>query len=131
MNISRRFRIASFVVGCTMFCVPATQAHHSFAMFDLDKVIELHGVVKVFQWTNPHTWLQIIVTNEDGTETEWSLAGAPVNMLARRGWTSTSLKPGDEITVTGNPLVDGRPGATYITIVFADGTELQGIAPPK
>jgi hypothetical protein len=105
----------------------ATLAHHSFAMFDLTKKIELHGVVKEFQWTNPHTWIQLIVTDENGVETEWSLEGAPVNMLVRSGWKSTSLKPGDVITVTGSPLVDGRPGATYDVIVFADGTELRAI----
>jgi hypothetical protein len=106
---------------------PAALAHHSFAMFDLSTKVQLQGVVKEFQWTNPHTWIQLIVTDENGFETEWSLEGAPVNMLVRNGWKSTSLKPGDVITVTGSPLVDGRPGATYDVIVLADGTELRAI----
>lgn len=129
MNISRSSKVFWLVVGCLVICTSRAQAHHSFAMFDLEDRVELHGVVKEFQWTNPHTWIQLIVTNEDGSETEWSLEGAPVNMLARRGWKSTSLKTGDEVTITGNPLVDGRPGATYITIVLDDGTELKGVTP--
>lgn len=105
------------------------KAHHSFATFDLEKEITLKGVVKEFQWTNPHTWIQLIVTDEEGKETEWSLEGAPVNMLARRGWKRDSIKPGDVITVVCSPLMDGRPGATYMTITFEDGRTLKAIKP--
>jgi hypothetical protein len=112
-----------------LFCTSNSIAHHSFNMFDLENTIELHGVVREFQWTNPHTWIQLIVTDEKGKTTEWSLEGAPVNMLARRGWKSDSVKPGDEITVIGNPLIDGRPGATYINITFSDGSVLKAIQP--
>jgi hypothetical protein len=121
--------ITLLLAGWFLATAQTVHAHHSFAMFDLGEKVELNGVVKEFQWTNPHTWIQLIVTNEDGSETEWSLEGAPVNMLARRGWKSTSLEPGDVVTVIGNPLVDGRPGATYISIVFEDGTELKGVTP--
>ncbi|MFN0002637.1 MAG: DUF6152 family protein [Pseudohongiellaceae bacterium] len=117
------------IAGCLLLSCVQLQAHHSFAMFDLKTKVELQGVVKEFQWTNPHTWIQLIVTDSNGIETEWSLEGAPVNMLVRNGWKNTSVKPGDKITVTGSPLVDGRPGATYDLIVFADGTELRAIAP--
>lgn len=115
------------IASCWLLLPSAALPHHSFAMFDLTTKIELQGVVREFQWTNPHTWIQLIVIDADGVETEWSLEGAPVNMLVRNGWKSDSLKPGDVVTITGSPLADGRPGATYDVIVFADGTELRAI----
>ncbi len=61
-------------------------AHHSFAMFDADKTVELEGTVKEFQWTNPHSWLQVMVVYEAGLEFEWSLELGSPGSLARNGW---------------------------------------------
>jgi phage-related protein len=128
LNLNIQLKAIFFVVTFSLLTTH-TYAHHSFAMFDLEKSIELHGVVKEFQWTNPHTWIQLIVTDENGEKTEWSLEGAPVNMLARRGWKHDSIKPGDEITIVGNALLDGRPGSTYTKITFTDGSVLKAPQP--
>ena len=81
-------------------------AHHSAAMFDDTKVVELTGTVKELQWTNPHIWLQVIV-DDQGTKTEWSLEGGSPNSLSRQGWRSTTFKAGDVVTVRFNPMKDG------------------------
>ena len=78
---------------------PVALAHHSFAMFDLARVVTVEAVVKEVQYTNPHVWIQIMVPDDKGGETEWSIeAGAP-GMMTRAGWKSSTLKPGDKVTL--------------------------------
>ncbi len=100
-------------------------AHHSFAMFDNTKQVELKGTVKEFQWTNPHTWIQLLVM-EDGKEVEYSIEGASPNGLARKGWTRNSIKPGDQIKLTVNPLKEGGPGGSFVKATLPDGRVLTG-----
>jgi len=95
--------------------------HHSFAMFDLDKEVTLEGVVKEFQWTNPHVWLQILVPDGKGQTTEWSLeAGAP-GMLTRTGWKSSMLKANDKVSVVIHPLKSGAPGGSLVKVTLPNG----------
>jgi len=95
--------------------------HHSFAMFDLDKEVTLEGVVKEFQWTNPHVWLQILVSDAKGQTTEWSLeAGAP-GMLTRTGWKSSMLKANDKVSVVIHPLKSGAPGGSLVKVTLPNG----------
>ncbi len=65
-------------------------AHHSAAMFDEGKVIELKGTIKEMQWKNPHIWIQVLVPDK-GATTEWSLEGGSPNSLSRNGWKSTTF----------------------------------------
>jgi hypothetical protein len=96
-------------------------AHHSAAMFDDAKVLELKGTVKELQWANPHIWLQVIV-DENGKKTEWSLEGGSPNSLSRQGWRATTFKAGDAVTVRLNPMKDGTPAGSFIGAKFeADG----------
>jgi hypothetical protein len=109
-------------------------AHHSFAMFDATKEIVLSGVVKEFQWTNPHTFVQLEVPGPDGTTVEWSIEGASPNSLARIGWTRGSIKTGDQLAVTINPLRDGGRGGNFVQAMFPDGRILSrrpSEAPPE
>ena len=99
-------------------------AHHSFAMFDRETEMELVGVVKEFQWTNPHTWTQVEVTAADGTVTEWSIEGGSPNGLRRSGWSRSSLVAGETVTMTINPLHDGQPGGSFVRAIKADGSVL-------
>jgi len=109
---------ASLLIGA-----PAATAHHSFAMFDNAKEQTLVGTVKEFQWTNPHTWLQLMV-DESGKQVEWSIEGSSPNGLARRGWSRTSFKPGDKVTVIIHPLKDGAKGGSYVKATLPDGKTL-------
>ncbi len=95
-------------------------AHHSAAMFDEGKVIELKGTIKEMQWKNPHIWIQVLVPDK-GATTEWSLEGGSPNSLSRNGWKSTTFKPGDAVTVKLNPMRDGSPGGMFIGAKFEDG----------
>ena len=93
-------------------------AHHSAAMFDDTKVVELSGTVKTLQWTNPHIWLQVVVEDQ-GRATEWSLEGGSPNSLSRQGWRSTTFKAGDVITVRLRPMKDGTAAGSFIGAKFA------------
>jgi hypothetical protein len=105
-------------------CAIGAQAHHSMAMFDQTKTIKLTGTVREFQWTNPHCYIQLLVKDASGKDVEWSLEmGAPMYLYAA-GWRPSTLKNGMPITVTVNPLKDGKPGAVVITATMADGKQL-------
>jgi hypothetical protein len=99
-------------------------AHHSFAAFDRSREVTLTGVVREFQWVNPHAWVQVVVTDEKGRQTEWGLECGSPNMMARTGWKRTTLKPGDRIVAVANPLKDGKPNGSLVRITVPDGRVL-------
>ena len=103
--------------------VPAF-AHHSTAMFDDQKVVTLTGVIKEFQYTNPHSWLIVDVTNDDGTVTTWGFEAEGPTTMMRSGIRKSSLPVGSKITVTANPMKDGRPAAAWFKAVLEDGQEV-------
>ena len=109
---------ALFVATGLVLAVPTLLAHHSATMFDDTKVLELTGVVKELQWANPHIWIQVVV-DDHGTKKEWSLEGGSPNTLSRRGWRSTTFKPGDVVTVRLNPMKDGTAAGLFIGARFA------------
>ncbi len=92
------------------------QAHHAFSMFDAQKELTLEGTVKEFQWTNPHSWVQVMVRDATGKEVEWSIEGASPNNLARYGWKSSSIKAGDHVLAIVHPLKDGSIGGSLVKI---------------
>jgi hypothetical protein len=97
-------------------------AHHSGAMFERDKQVELMGTVVAFSWTNPHSWIEIEVPNASGGSDKWGVECNSPNNMARQGWRSTTLKPGDQVTVTVHPLRSGEKGGRFISVKLADGT---------
>jgi hypothetical protein len=90
-------------------------------MFDDEREITVTGVVKEFQYTNPHSWLLVDVTDNDGTVTTWGFEAEGPSTLARAGIRKSDLSPGTEITITGNPMRDGRPAAAWLHAVRGDG----------
>jgi hypothetical protein len=113
-NKRKMSRIAGMITA-VLTAAPAF-AHHSFAMFDNAKSLTLDGTIKEFQWSNPHCWVQLLVTAPSGEEVEWSLEGTSLNRFARLGWTRTTLKPGDKATVVIHPLKDGTSGGALVTV---------------
>jgi hypothetical protein len=101
----------------------AALAHHSFAMFDQDHLIELEGVVREFRFTAPHTFIVLEVRGKDGRSVAWALEGGAPTALVRDGWTPTSLQAGNEIKLMIAPLRSGAPGGWWTTkqINFRDG----------
>jgi hypothetical protein len=96
-------------------------AHHSDAMFEREKVLELTGTIKEFQFTNPHTWIQLDVKNDKGELVEWSLEWGSPNQLGRQGVRPSSFPAATEVTIRTNPMRDGTPGGAFIGAKFADG----------
>jgi hypothetical protein len=112
-----RFRMgrkltAFLVAGGLIALGGAAIAHHSFAMFDQENPIELAGAVQEFKFTSPHTFI-LLKVNKDGKDTVWNLEGASPSALVRDGWTSKTIKPGDELTMKIDPLRSGAPGGAW------------------
>ena len=104
----------------------AAQAHHSFAMFDQTKTVTVSGTVKEFQWTNPHSYIQIVTKDGSGKDVEWSMEmGAPMYLYAR-GWRPSTLKAGMQVNVRINPLRNGKPGGVVLDVTTPDGNTLGG-----
>jgi hypothetical protein len=98
-------------------------AHHSFAMFDQEHPQEVTGIVKDFKYTSPHSFIILDIKDKEGNAEAWNLEGGSPSALARDGWTSKSLKTGDELRLTIEPLRSGAPGGAWNVnrIKFMDG----------
>jgi len=103
----------------------AAGAHHSFAMFDNTKKIDVKGTVKEIQWTNPHVWLEMVV-NENGQQKTYDFEGGAVAVLKKFGWTKDTVKAGDTITLTAHPFKDGKAGGSIDFVTLADGRKIGG-----
>jgi len=102
----------------------ATMAHHSFAMFDQENPIELEGIVQEFKYTSPHTFILLQVKGPDGSVTVWNLEGATPGLLLREGWSSKTIKGGDELKMKVAPLRSGAPRGMWTPqgTQYRDGT---------
>ena len=119
----RKSLLALTALAAAMFLAPAS-AHHSFAMFDQARTVTLKGQVAQFQWTNPHAFIELNVPNGSGGSDRWSIELNSPNNLARQGWRRSSLKPGETVTISLNPLRNGKKGGLFKQVVFADGRSL-------
>lgn len=120
MNALRRLLSSSAMLAVAS----SAWAHHSFAMFDLDKQVTLEGAVKDVQWANPHVWLEVDVADGNGATTKWSFEMGTTGMLTRAGWKSSTLKIGDRVKVVCNPLRSGDPSGRLVTVTLPDGRVL-------
>ena len=114
--------ILAVVMAWTL--ITSASAHHSFAMFDQGQQVTLKGTVREFQWTNPHAWIHLDVPNANGVKDTWQVELNSPNNLKRQGWKSSSIKPGDRVTLVLNPLKDGSKGGLFVSITLPDGTVL-------
>jgi hypothetical protein len=103
-------RLFVLVVGVAAMAVGSASAHHSFAMYEREKTVVLSGTVKEFVWTSPHVAIQVVTDNARGALVTWLVEGSSPTVLARGGWTSTLLKPGDKISLGIHPRKDGGAG---------------------
>ena len=131
-------RISSLAGFAALAVAAPALAHHSTAAFDMEKTIEITGTIEDFQWTNPHTWTNVKVEGSDDTAGIYGLEGMSPNYLGRNGWTKSTLKPGDKVTLQVHPLKDGRKGGFMVAVKLPDGTLLynlphrdDGSPPPK
>jgi len=123
---TRRIAALASLGAAVALALPAT-AHHSTAMFDFSKTVEIKGTIKEFQWTNPHTWTKVDVEGGGQAAVEYGLEGMSPNYLARNGWSKRTLKTGDKVTLEVHPLKDGRPGGFMVSVKLSDGTVLYNL----
>ena len=111
-------KLLFIVLGVVLsFVSLSSMAHHSGSMFEEKKTITLTGVIKEFQYTNPHSWLIIDVTGDDGKVTSWGFEAEGPSTLLRAGIKKSDFKPGTKITMTGRPMRDGRPAGYWVSAV--------------
>ena len=121
-------RIGPFIIA-VLLTASFALAHHSNAAFDGDKVVVLKGTVTQWKWSNPHVWIVLSVDDDKGGKAEWAIEGRTPGQLVRAGWSRSTLKPGDVITVDFSPAKDGTLTGLLTRVRLADGTVL-GQAPP-
>jgi hypothetical protein len=117
-------RAAGLAAAVVLATGPAASGHHSFAAFITNAEKTISGTVKQVDWTNPHTWIWVDVANSQGSVETFGFEGMSPNYLARRGWSKSTLKPGDAITVTYRPMRDGSNGGMFMNAKLPTGKVL-------
>jgi len=127
-----KLRALGLAATALALCAIPAAAHHSFAMFDAAKKVTLKGVVKEFQWTNPHAWILLMVPDGEGQFDQWAIEMVGPGGLARQGWVPKTLTPGMNVSVVIHPLRSGNKGGQYLAVILPDGTQLgdPGREPP-
>ena len=108
----------------------AAFSHHSPAIFDLSRQITITGVVREFRWGNPHSWIHLDVTDDEGHVETWSIDMNPATSLGRNGWTRRTLEPGDLVEIKVNPLRNDEKGGHYLSVTLPDGAVMDEDRPP-
>lgn len=121
MRTARKRVAGALAVAGWLVLVPPAIAHHSGAGFDSDKVMELTGTIKEFQFTNPHTWIQMFVEDATGQKVEWSIEWGSPNNLGRQGIRPSTFPPGATVTMRLRPMLNGAPAGAFVGAKFADG----------
>ena len=117
------------LAGISLAFATPVLAHHSFAMFDQEKTVVYKGVVKEFEWNNPHVWLRVNVTDTTGKVLPYAFEMGSVRRSMLDGWKADSVKPGDAITVTIHPLKDGSRGGMYLAAELPGGKKFGRTGP--
>jgi predicted ribosomally synthesized peptide with SipW-like signal peptide len=126
LNASLALRLALLAGGTLAAATDVATAHHSIAMFDRDHPIELVGAVQEFRFASPHTFILLEVKGAGADPVVWSLEGYSPNSLAWDGWSNKTLKPGDKLRMTIEPLRSGSPGGAWNPrkVTHVDGTPI-------
>jgi hypothetical protein len=122
-----RARLKALIAGVALAATAgAATGHHSIAMYDRDHPIELVGVVRDFKFSSPHAFIVLEVAGKDASAVLWNLEGDSPNSLTWDGWSNKTLKPGDELRITVEPLRSGAPGGSWHArkTRFKDGTSI-------
>jgi hypothetical protein len=123
MNHGSHLPRSVMVATLLLMATAPLRAHHSGAMYDAQRTDTLQGMVRIFQWSNPHCWIQLLVPR-DGATQEWSVEMGSTAELYRSGWRPATVKPGDKVTILVHPMRDGSPGAHFLSAMGPDGAAL-------
>jgi len=118
-------RLAGGVAAFLVLTCPVL-AHHSFAMFDKNHLVTIKGMVRKVEWTNPHVFVFVEVTDGKGGKTQYALECTSPNVLMRTGWKPGTVKAGDTVSVGLYPLRNGQPGGLLDTITLPNGKTIKG-----
>src|SRR5687768_18436184 len=116
-----RIVLVALLVGA--FCPTTALSHHSNVAYEVTKVITISGVVKNFEWVNPHTWLHVVVDDGKGGKVEWACEGRAPGVLGRAGWSRSILKAGEMVTIDMSPAKDGSKTSIIARVTKADRSE--------
>lgn len=122
--------VALFVAALPVSAPLPLFAHHGTAEYDNTKTISLQGTVKELQYLNPHALIFLNVKDDKGQITEWTAELQSPNLLSRRGWSRSTLKPGDQVVIMGHPVKNGAKAMSGQKVVFADGRETPNMGLP-
>ena len=117
---------AILLAGIAVIVAAPAFAHHSFAMFDRSKVVNITGTVREYEWTNPHVWIHMSVPDQTGKAPVWSFEMQAIQADMAGGWRSDSVKPGDKVSIEFHPLKDGSRGGQLVSATLANGQHLGG-----
>jgi uncharacterized Zn-finger protein len=118
-------RFAGLMIVTALLLPMSLVAHHSTAMYDNQHPVTVTGVVKRFEWTNPHAHVYLDVTDDKGSVKEWDIELMSLNHLRSFGWMRNTVKPGDKISCTGSPAKSGDPAMIANTIELPDGSKIR------
>lgn len=118
------------IVGLLILSVPLF-AHHGSAAFDAGKQVVMKGAVTRWVWANPHCFLSYDVKDDSGNVTHWVVETSNPPDMINRGWSKETFKPGDEVTVTVEPVKSGRPVGRLLEVVLPSGKTLHYASPVR
>jgi hypothetical protein len=124
MNRLPRIGRAALLIALLGVHCGAALAHHSPIIFDRTRKVTIEGVVTEFKWSSPHSWIHLDVTDSTGKTANWGIEMNPASVLARGGWRSNTIKPGDKVSIVVYPLRNDEKGGQYISIKLPDGSTL-------
>jgi len=113
-----------FALGLTGLSAPLL-AHHGTGMYDMSHPTTITGVVKRFEWTNPHAYIYLDVKDDKGATVEWAVEMMALNHLKSYGWSRNLVQPGDMISCTGGAAKSGTPAMLSSIIKLPDGREIK------
>ena len=111
-----KYLVPGAVLAIAAVLAAPASAHHSYAMFAVDKNISIEGTVKQFMWTNPHSWIRLEVMDSKGKQQEWAVELGSLTILVNLGWNPKTLQPGDKIRITVHPMKSGLPGGDFVSL---------------
>ena len=126
---NERLRSVFMVLAILLMCIPVS-AHHGNSAYDEQARVSIKGIVTEFVWTNPHSQIYLDVKDKSGKTVNWGVETNSPAILTRAGWTSRSVKPGDEVTIIMCPAKNGAPvayagsGDPGTKVIFSNGKEL-------
>ena len=120
-----KFEPVLLLIVCVLASACPLLAHHGNASYDTSKSVTIKGTVLQYLWANPHVFLKVEATDENGNKVPWVIEAQNAVTQASSGWTKSMFKPGDQVTIEATPAKNGRPIARFKGRIFINGQEFK------